>query len=79
MLVLTRSRDKVVEIQDRDTGKVLGTVTVLQFRDDGHKVRLGFDFPEQYTIHRQEFAEEIRKSARRPKSAAAPTDRPAAV
>lgn len=54
MLVLSRMKDEVVEI---DGGKI--KVTVVDVRGD--KVRLGFDAPVDISVHRKEVGDAIRR------------------
>lgn len=56
MLVLTRHRDEVVVIDLRKHGLGLCKVTLVDIRDGygGIKVRLGFDFPADVPVNRQE-------------------------
>jgi len=51
VLVLTRNRDEEVVICDPD-GTILGRVTVCKIKGD--RVRLGFDFPRSFPVHRNE-------------------------
>ena len=55
MLVLSRQR--LEEIVISHGGKVIGRIAVVDIRGD--KVRLGFDFPIEYSIHRAEVQELI--------------------
>lgn len=61
MLVLTRRRDDVVEIQDNE-GRLIGTVTIADVQ--GREVRLGLEFPPEYQVHRREVADRIRAEGR---------------
>jgi sRNA-binding carbon storage regulator CsrA len=51
MLVLRRAAEEVITIRDPQ-GNLLGTVTVCDL--DRDRVRLGFVFPRDYRIDRQE-------------------------
>jgi carbon storage regulator len=62
MLILTRkSNESIVVAGSVGPGRTL-KVTVLEVR--GGEVRLGFDGPEQFTVHRLEVWERIRAGAR---------------
>jgi carbon storage regulator len=54
MLVLSRRKDETIVINDN----IVVTVVDIQ----GDRVRLGFDAPEEVTIHRREVYEQIQKS-----------------
>lgn len=59
MLCLSRKwNESVVLIQD---GRILGHVKVVHLEPD--KVRLGFDFGREVTVHRQEVQDRIEKEA----------------
>ena len=66
MLVLGRQVDEVVEIGG---GFKVGGVDVTVVSINGDKVRLGFEAPEDVTVHRFEVAQAIREANR---AAAAP-------
>lgn len=51
MLVVTRQRDESVVLRDRD-GMLLGQVTIVDGR--GAKVRVGFTFPREIIVDRDE-------------------------
>jgi len=57
MLVLSRKRNERVRIGG------LGSITVVEVRGD--KVRLGFDFPTDVAVHREEVARRIEDAERR--------------
>lgn len=61
MLVLQRSPEEVVEIQDA-AGNVLIEVLVTEIRDL-NRVRLGFTAGREFLIYRKEVAETIRREA----------------
>lgn len=54
MLVLTRRINEVVMIGENVRVIVLGV--------QGHQVRLGFEAPEEITVHREEIFERIQKA-----------------
>lgn len=54
MLVLTRGVGESVALRDAKTGRLLGTVTVTEQRDD--RVRLGFEFARDVLILRCELS-----------------------
>ena len=61
MLCLTRRRGEKVIIGDRE-----GVVTLLEILDD--KVRLGFEFPKDVGVHREEIFLKIEAEQRDDKS-----------
>lgn len=52
MLVLTLTPDNKVEVHQ--DGKLFGTVYLVKTAGVGRAVRLGFDFPKDVRIHREE-------------------------
>jgi carbon storage regulator len=57
MLVLSRERNEVIEIQCPDG--TLIEIAIVDIRGD--KVRVGLDAPKDYIIHRREVANAIRE------------------
>jgi carbon storage regulator CsrA len=57
MLVLSRKKDEVIEIGCPD-GTLLRIILVAVL---DNKVRLGFDCPIEYSVHRKEVADKIRE------------------
>lgn len=55
MLVLSRRRDESVVLGPNGEARI----TVVEIRGD--KVRLGFDLPREWVLHRQEVYEAIRR------------------
>lgn len=64
MLVLSRHRDESVIVTHPDGTKI--TIQVVDIRGD--KVRLGFDAPQNVSVHRQEVQEAIEREAKKPGS-----------
>lgn len=52
MLNITRYVDEWVELRDRDSGRHLGSVKIVEVRGD--RVRLGFEAPPDVWIYRRE-------------------------
>lgn len=55
MLCLGRRKGEITRLVDRNTGRELGTVTVLDAPPNG-RVRLGFEFDSSVRILREEVA-----------------------
>lgn len=51
MLVLTRCKNERINIED-SAGNVIGTVLVSDIR--GGRVKLGFEFPQEFRIRRED-------------------------
>lgn len=60
MLILSRYRDDSCVVVGPDGKTVLGTVKVVDVR--GNKVRLGFEFPTDHGVHREEVWASIQKN-----------------